>query len=86
MSIRIAEACRGQHSLIGLVITSIIVGHVLLSEKRTRAVAVITMVPIVRMKTAVRTVVLFPVAVHRGEEVFVSMFHKVVGFPSLPFF
>lgn len=86
MSIRIAEACSGLHSFIGLLITSIIAGNLLLTKRWTRTVAIVSMVPLAIVKNALRIVILSLIAVFMGEKIFVSNFHRLVGFSIVALF
>jgi exosortase len=80
MSIKIAEACAGFHSLLALLIISMIGAKLLLHKGWTRTVAVVAIIPIVIIKNALRIIVISLVVVYLGENAFVGVFHKLVGF------
>jgi exosortase len=85
LSIRITEECSGFGSFMAVAITSIIAGHLFLRKKWTKLLLVVAVVPITVLKNALRIVAISLIAVYMGEEVFLSVFHKLVGFSVFAF-
>ncbi len=82
MSIKIAEQCAGIHSLLALLITSMIGAKLFLRKGWTRIIAVMAIMPITIVKNTLRIVVISLIVVYLGENAFVSAFHRLVGFST----
>jgi exosortase len=83
MSIRIAEQCSGFQSLVALLITTMIAARLFLSKGWTRAIALISIVPITVAKNTLRIVILSLIIAHMGENAFVHAYHRFVGFSTI---
>lgn len=83
MSIMISEECSGFHSLLALSIVSLIGARLFLSKGWSRTLAVVAIIPITIVKNGVRIIVISLIVVYLGENAFLSVFHKLVGFSLL---
>ena len=64
VAIEIADECSGIRSSIGLLLTSLLAGHVFLKNAWTKSVLILAVVPMAILKNAIRIVVLTLLSIH----------------------
>ena len=80
VKIRVAEACSGIRSTIALSITALVAGHLFLRSARKDLVLMLTLLPVVVFKNAVRIVTLTLLAVYVDPAFLRGDLHRDGGF------
>jgi exosortase len=78
-SVEVAKQCSGINSSVALIITGALAANLFLRRGFTRALAVISVIPITIFKNALRVVVLAGIGVYVDEGIFQSILHRKGG-------